>query len=143
MNTMKIVVVDGRRAYPPRVTSFTEPFWTALAAGSFITTCCRRCDEAMFPPKPMCPRCLAREVDWKPVTPRGSLYSHTVVHIAPEIFAGEAPYAVGIVDLDGGLRIAMRVLGPVESLKVGQVGSVVALRYDDGPYFGFMADGAG
>ena len=95
-----------------------------------------------IPPKPICPRCLSRQVDWQPVSPRGLLYSHTVVHIAPEIFAAEAPYAVGIVDLEGGLRIAMRVLGAPALLRVGQAGKLVGLRHPDGPYFAFLTDEA-
>lgn len=140
MNTMQIIDVHAPRAYPPRITDFTEPFWAALASGRLITTCCSRCGEAMFPPKPICPRCLSRSVEWQPVSPRGALYSYTVVHVAPEIFAGEAPYAVGIVDLEGGLRIAMRVLGPPGSLNVEQAGSVVSMRHPDGPYFAFLTD---
>ena len=142
MNTLTIIDVATPRAYPQRVTAFTEPFWAALAAGRLTTSRCTRCHEAMFPPRPICPRCLSRQVDWAPVSPRGTLYSHTVVHIAPEIFAAEAPYALGIVDLAGGLRIAMRVLGPPAGLRVGQAGNVVCLRHPDGPYFAFLADEA-
>lgn len=143
MNTIEVIDVHTPRAYPPRVTAFTEPFWAALAKGRLITTCCVRCGEAMFPPKPICPRCLSRNVDWQPVSPKGALYSYTVVHAAPEIFAAEAPYAVGIADLEGGLRIAARVLGPSGSLKVGQTGRVVSVRHTDGPYFAFLVDAAG
>ena len=31
----------------------------------------------------------------------GTVYTETVVHLAPERFAGEVPYQVVIVDLDG------------------------------------------
>lgn len=140
MNMMKIIEVNSPRAYPPRVTDFTEPFWTELTAGRLTTTRCKRCYEMMFPPKPICPRCLSRQVEWTSVAPRGTLYSYTVVHIAPEIFATEAPYAVGVVDLDVGLRIAMRIKGAPSQLKVGQFGDVVCLRHPDGPYFAFLAD---
>jgi uncharacterized OB-fold protein len=58
-----------------------------------------------------------------------------VIHAAPAVFRSEAPYRVGIVDLDEGLRIATRILceatpeldSPVE---------IFVFRYVDGPLFG-------
>jgi uncharacterized protein len=41
----------------------------------------------------------------------GTIYSETVIHSAPEAFAQDAPYQVAIVDLDGGGRLSVRILG--------------------------------
>ena len=41
----------------------------------------------------------------------GSIYTETVVHLAPERFAADGPYQVVIVDLDGGGRLTARVDG--------------------------------
>jgi len=41
----------------------------------------------------------------------GIVYTDTVVHLAAERFAAEAPYQVIIVTLDGGGRITARVEG--------------------------------
>lgn len=47
------------------------------------------------------------------VTPPGPgiVYTETVVHSAPEAFAGEAPYQLAIVALDAGGRVTARILG--------------------------------
>jgi uncharacterized protein len=39
----------------------------------------------------------------------GSVYTDTVVHLAPERFAADVPYQVVIVELDEGARITARI----------------------------------
>jgi uncharacterized OB-fold protein len=41
----------------------------------------------------------------------GTVYTETVVHLAPEAFAKDAPYQVAIVTVEGGSRVTGRVLG--------------------------------
>ena len=41
----------------------------------------------------------------------GVVYTETVVHLAPERFAGDVPYQVAIVTLDDGGRVTARVEG--------------------------------
>ncbi|WP_454634195.1 Zn-ribbon domain-containing OB-fold protein [Bradyrhizobium cenepequi] len=125
------------RRYPPRLTHFNQPFWSGLQSGEFKTTRCTKCSEATFPPKPICPRCWCTDMDWVDISPDGEVYSYTVIHAAPAIFAEEAPYVVAIVDLDQGLRLASRVLDKPDHMAVGLRGSIVATHHPDGPYFAF------
>lgn len=135
---MNIIEIDKTRAYPPRVTEFTRPFWDALANGKFITTHCGGCGEATFPPKPICPKCAMQDMAWTEVPTGGRLYAYTIVHIAPEIFQKDAPYAVGIIDLYGGLRLAARIYGGQDQYEIGGSGNIVCLKYQDGPLFAFQ-----
>ncbi len=41
----------------------------------------------------------------------GTVYTETVVHLAPEAFTKDAPYQVAIVTVEDGSRITGRVLG--------------------------------
>ena len=41
----------------------------------------------------------------------GTVYTETVVHLAPEAFARDAPYQVAIVKLEDGSRVTGRILG--------------------------------
>jgi uncharacterized OB-fold protein len=40
-----------------------------------------------------------------------SVYTETIVHLAPEAFAADVPYQVVIVTLENGLRTTGRILG--------------------------------
>jgi uncharacterized OB-fold protein len=41
----------------------------------------------------------------------GTIYTETVVHLAPEAFAKDVPYQVAIVTIEDGTRVTGRVLG--------------------------------
>jgi uncharacterized OB-fold protein len=42
---------------------------------------------------------------------RGTVYTETVVYLAPERFAADVPYQVAIVALDGGDKLTVRIEG--------------------------------
>lgn len=134
--TIPVLRVEGKRAYPPRVSEFTRQFWEALAEGRFTTTQCGNCGKRTFPPKPICPHCWSKTVSWTELSGRGRLYSWTRVHAAPAVFASQAPYEVGIVDLADGLRIAC-ALRPVAGAPFvpDMPVELVVLAYDDGALF--------
>jgi uncharacterized OB-fold protein len=41
----------------------------------------------------------------------GTVYTETVVHLAPERFAADVPYQVAIVELESGLKLTARIAG--------------------------------
>lgn len=132
--TLTMIAVNRTRSYPPRVTKFTQRFWSSLADGQLTTTRCEACTKLTFPPKPFCPHCWSKSVVWTALSGKGSLYSQTVIHAAPRVFMQEIPYRVGIVDLDEKLRIATRIIADAEP-RLGAPVEIVTLNYQDGPLF--------
>jgi uncharacterized OB-fold protein len=51
----------------------------------------------------------------------GIVYTETIVHSPPEQFAADAPYQVAIIDMEGGRRVTVRILGkePHERARIG------------------------
>ncbi len=139
--TMAIRHIAHARRYPPRVTSFTQPFWEALAQGRFLVTRCARCDHSSFPPKPICPVCWASESTWSEVDTTGQLYSWTRVHAGPAIFDPDLPYAIGIVDLDVGVRLACPLVGDGIAWRCGMAVELATFIYEDGPFYSATALG--
>lgn len=137
--TMTIIQVDHPRRYPPRVTEFTESFWSGLLRGEFRITRCAKCDMPSFPPKPICPHCWTYDVRWELIDTSGRLYSWTRVHAGPAVFAPDLPYAIGIVDLDMGLRLACPLHGEAVDWSCGMAVRLVTLSFADGPFFAAVA----
>lgn len=124
------------RSYPPRESDFTQTFWQGLSQGTWQTSCCEACNKLTFPPKPVCPHCWSKNVKWVPLGQLGKLYSWTRIHAAPAAFAAETPYAVGIVDLAEGIRLACRLDDSNgTALAIGQPVEMFVLMYEDGPLF--------
>jgi uncharacterized OB-fold protein len=133
---LESILVARKRAYPPRVSVFTQPFWEGLAHGKWQSTSCEACGKFTFPPKPICPHCWSDAMKWKDLSKRGTLYSWTRVHAAPQAFADEVPYTLCVVDLDIGLRIATRLINPENvEFRPNIPMEVVVLEYQDGLLF--------
>lgn len=62
----------------------------------------------------------------------GTIYTETVVYLAPEAFANDVPYQVAIVTLRDGSRVTGRILG--ERAAIDDRVEQVELR-DGVPYF--------
>lgn len=137
------VRMSGPRPFPPRVSAFTRRFWDGLDAGVLRSTRCVACGYTGFPPRNLCRACWGRDLEWVDLPPEGRLYSFTRVHVVPGAFAADAPYAIGIVDLDGGPRLMCRLVGEVGPQDLDASVRMLVLRYDDGVLFGARVDRAG
>lgn len=136
---LPIIDVTLRRPLAPTSSGFTAPFWTALAEGRLTTTRCEGCKERCFPPRPYCPRCGGPGMEWVELGGHGRLYSRTRIHSAGGSFAAFAPYSVGLVDLDDGLRLLTRLLPSASALPLDSPVEMVVLRHPDGPLFAARA----
>jgi uncharacterized OB-fold protein len=122
---------DSNHPYPPRVTEFTRPFWDALKGDRFLTTRCKACAAQTFPPKVICPHCWSTDLDWVEPGIVGTLYSWTRVHAAPAVFVDLAPYALGIVDLACGIRLACPIVAD-QDLRCDMPIELMSIKYKDG-----------
>ncbi|MEM3627247.1 MAG: Zn-ribbon domain-containing OB-fold protein [Candidatus Bathyarchaeia archaeon] len=97
-----------------------EQFYKFILQNKLMGGKCKKCGKVHLPPRPLCDRCLSNEFEWVEIPPNGKLLTYTVIHVAPPQFQGMAPYAVGIVQLEGGLKIPGMIRGIApEKIKVG------------------------
>ena len=66
---------------------------------------CNKCGNTQIPVFKICPKCGSHDITMEKSPSTGKLITHTIVHVAPIEFADQAPYAMGIVELDNGARI--------------------------------------
>ena len=123
------------RPYAPAPGDFSKTFWEDLADGRFQLSLCENCDALQFPPKPVCPKCLSDKIVWREISGKGILYSRTRIHAAGGPFACMAPYSVGLVDLDEGVRILTRLMPSASSLRLGSAIDLAVIDHVDGPLF--------
>ncbi len=81
---------------------------------------CLKCGKIHLPPRPLCDRCLSTEFEWVELPKNGKLLTYTIIHVAPPQFQNMAPYAVGIVQLENGVKIPGMIKDvPLDEIKVG------------------------
>ena len=73
-----------------------------------IGTECGDCGTKFFPPAPVCPGCMSENVTGVELANEGTLYSWSVVHVAPREW--EVPYVAGYVDLADGVRVFAHIV---------------------------------
>ena len=97
-----------------------EQFYKFLIEKKLMAAQCLQCGKIHLPPRPICDNCFSQDFEWVRVSGRGKLLTYTVISVAPEQFQALAPYAVGIVQLENGLKIPGIIQGlKQEQLKIG------------------------
>jgi uncharacterized OB-fold protein len=114
----------------PIKTADNARYWESAKAHALELPRCGQCGTFRYPPGSCCPRCLSDEVDWQPVSGRGTIYSFIVVHQRYDpSFAGDLPYNVAVVQLEEGPRLVTNIVGiPNDALTIGMT---VQVTYDD------------
>ncbi|HML02286.1 MAG TPA: Zn-ribbon domain-containing OB-fold protein [Candidatus Bathyarchaeia archaeon] len=97
-----------------------ESFYKFVKEKKVMEAQCSKCGQLILPPRPMCPKCLSKDLEWKESPKQGKLLTYTVIHVSPQQFQSLAPYAVGIVELEIGAHLAGMIKGiALDQIKVG------------------------
>lgn len=96
-----------------------EQFYKFLTQQKIMAGRCLKCGKLHLPPRPICDNCFGEKFEWIQVVGKGKLLTYTVIHVAPEKFQALTPYAVGIVQLENGLKIPGMIQASQEKLRIG------------------------
>jgi len=116
----------------------SKPYWDGLKDEKLFIQYCDDCQQHIFYPRTICPHCFSEKIRWQESCGSGKIYSYTVVHQAFGPFKSEAPFVVGIIELDEGVRMMSRILGDKDQIAIDQEVSVVFKEVESElvlPYF--------
>ena len=86
-----------------------ERYKEALIEGKFLGLKCNKCNGYTVPPKKVCIECASEDMDIVEIKEKGEIKTYTVIRVSPEGF--EAPYIVGMVELDEGPWVMGNIIG--------------------------------
>jgi uncharacterized OB-fold protein len=91
----------------------SAPFWAGCCEHRLMVQKCAACGAFRYPPGPFCPHCRSHRAEWIRSAGRGKVFSWIVVtHPVPkDVYAGDVPYVVALVELDEGVRMASNIVG--------------------------------
>lgn len=113
----------------PRIDAFNGPWFTS---GTLAVQQCAQCDVLQHPPEEICHACGSMTFGHRVLTPRGTIYSYTVVHHpTSNALAASVPYVVVLVSIDE--EPAVRVLGNLVDAPLGaaRIGLPVEAVWDE------------
>ena len=76
---------------------------------SLVGERCEYCQNAIFPPRDVCPHCAEPAQKEYTISGRGTVYSYTTVYDPPAGFEAYAPYPVALVKLDEGPMVTAQL----------------------------------
>jgi len=105
-----------------------EEFYKFVNQGRLVGARCKRCGELLVPPRPMCPKCFSKDLEFKELPKQGKLLTYTIIHISPERFQKLTPYAVGIVKLEEDAKLP----GMIKDINFDRIkiGMTLAVNFD-------------
>ena len=71
---------------------------------------CASCGKVCYPARMVCPECRGEGMEKINLTPKGTVVTSTVVHVPPDEFLNEAPYAMAVVETPEGARFMTQVV---------------------------------
>src|ERR1700728_1357947 len=131
------MTIDGLRSTLsiralPDPDNASRHYWQSAADGRLVLQRCSACGAFQFYPRALCTAC-AGETEWVEASGRGTLYTFTIIRQnRSQAFAHLVPYAVGIVELDEGVRMMSNIVDcDVDQLEVGMALEVLLLKAAD------------
>jgi uncharacterized OB-fold protein len=103
-------------------------FENFIKAEKLMGSRCRACGACYVPPRSICIKCHASDMQWVQMKGRGRLAAFTCISIPPPFMMAQGyhrknPYCTGVVELEEGARVDARIEGvdaaKPEEIKVG------------------------
>ena len=93
---------------------------------------CKECNSISFPPRLVCPECGKNDFNLIQLQDEGKILTYTIIRVASDKFIGKTPFAVGIVELDEGVKITTQIADVnLDDLKIGQKVKLVFRKIQD------------
>ncbi len=123
----------ARPAPKPDVFVATQPFWDGAKQGKLVLQFCKDSGRFQHYPRPTSVYTGSRNLEWREVSGKGTVYASTIVRVPGPGIDGRLPLAVATIELDEGVRILGNILNrPGQEVPVGARVELAWDRFDDG-----------
>jgi uncharacterized OB-fold protein len=111
----------------PAVTTETAQFWAKANEGQLTVPQCKSCGRFHWYPRANCPFCTSDQVELKPASGKGTIYSYSVSR------RGKDSYVIAYVILDEGVTMMTNIVNADGAkLAIGQAVRVAMVASEDG-----------
>ena len=123
----------------PKPTPATQAFWDGAKKSKLMLQWDPTAKKYQFWPRANSVRTGKRNLQWKATSGKGELYSFTITHVPTPGFEARAPYVIGMIELDEGVRIIANLINiKIDDVEIGMRMKVAWEKLsDDITYFAF------
>ena len=96
----------------PDPSPLTQPFWAAAKDRELRIQRCHACGTHLFYPRHLCTTCGSADLQWRPVSGRGTVFTFTVARRPTHPgLADRVPYVIAVVELEEGPKLTTNLIG--------------------------------
>ena len=106
----------------------TGPFWDGAKHGALVLQYCRDTNRFQHYPRPVSLATGSRNLEWRAVSGKGTIYAVTIVRVPGPGLEGRLPLIVATITLDEGVRIIANILDA--GAATATIGARVVLAWD-------------
>lgn len=123
---------DRNKKPLPAADELSQPFWEAAKQHQLVVQRCQECGYFNHPPRPACDACQSQQLQFEPVSGRGTIYTFTVMH-QPNIagFEEQIPYINILVELEEQPLLFMVSDLPGSEKDKVRIGGWVEIHFED------------
>jgi uncharacterized OB-fold protein len=123
---------ESRPKPVPAADDLSRPFWDAARDHRLVLQRCASCGYYNHPPRLACDACLSMQLQFEPVSGRGTIYTFTVMHQRDVAgFESEAPFINLVVELEEQPRLLMVSNLPLAERDRVRIGAPVEVTFED------------
>jgi uncharacterized OB-fold protein len=98
-------------------------FWKSVEEKKMQLPFCTACKNYFYYPRPFCPKCWSTQVEFRPASGKGKIWTYTVVRVAhgiPSPWHEKVPFVIAIVELAEGPHMMGNIVDcDVETVRSG------------------------
>ena len=110
MTSRQAKTLDMPHPLIPVPTPETQPFWDGCNQGILRINRCNACNDAYFPPSPICSHCSSTDVEFFDASGEATLYSYTIQQKPPDLWGTQGPRSVALVKLLEGPMLTSSII---------------------------------
>ena len=103
----------------PANEDITRPFWEAAKRRELIIPYCNSCSNLFFYPREVCPNCFSKDLAWKTMSGKGSVYTYT--HVRQSVhpsFQSENGLIYALIELGEGQEAEIREIAYKSGMRI-------------------------
>jgi uncharacterized protein len=118
----------------PTIDSDSKTYWEAAKNNKLMVQYSPETKEYFLYSKQLTSIKNSKNIEWREVSGKGTIYSFTVIHVpAGPAFLEDTPYVVASITLDEGARIISNILTDnVNTISIGDKVKVIYEKQNDG-----------
>ncbi len=101
---------------------------------NLVASECEKCNSLYFPPRMVCRACgKETKMRQRKLAGNGKVHSYSTIRVPAEAFKENAPYTVGVIELDEGPKVEGHIIDNGKTPQIGsRVRTVFRKMYADG-----------